>query len=547
MTDAHKKRTVELITKALNCDTDVDFAILLHHVFGKHWKLADVKNDNWYHFDGKRWVVAEAGSDFKLECQQFLYKISEGAIGSKLQTIQDELSIKKTTDFKKLGEDDRKNIKNEIKELEQNEKKLKSVERRIKNSSGLAGIHTECKKMFNDSHFLEKLDENHKLIGFNNGVYDLNKMEFRNSTPDDYISFTTGYDFVPIDDDNDEYQKMISVLKDIYSSPYCENPDNIYDKYEYVSSFTASMLDGHQYDHDMAIFSGEGSGGKSVFMELLIKALGDYSLKINNSIITDQKTNGYELAETKGRRVLISSESAKNASLNEGLIKEFTGDTSFSARQIYSRAIRFCPQAKILLFTNYDPKISDDSGMRRRLRVIRHTNTYVEDPCKDRPHEKLKDNSLLFQVGKWGNLFMNHLIKYYLKLKNNKYKIAIPTVVADEKEQFIDTSSSSNNDAEEYDWIYQVVELGTSDDFVVLKDVKEKFKELAKIDPTATKSKKCKLLNIKKILGNFDKKRTFALLERKTVNKKTYNSVFMGLKMKDIQKNDVDEPTPEKC
>ena len=38
----------------------------------------------------------------------------------------------------------------------------------------------ECRVLFYDEKFIEKLDENYHLLSFNNGVYDLEKEEFRN-------------------------------------------------------------------------------------------------------------------------------------------------------------------------------------------------------------------------------------------------------------------------------------------------------------------------------------------------------------------------------
>ncbi len=56
----------------------------------------------------------------------------------------------------------------------------------------------ECGTMFgeNAKQFLESIDANPYLIGFDNGVYDLQADEFRDGRSEDFITFSTGYDYI---------------------------------------------------------------------------------------------------------------------------------------------------------------------------------------------------------------------------------------------------------------------------------------------------------------------------------------------------------------
>ena len=49
----------------------------------------------------------------------------------------------------------------------------------------------ECREYFYDNKFTEKLDDQKHLIGFENGIYDLNKSVFRGGLPSDYVSLST--------------------------------------------------------------------------------------------------------------------------------------------------------------------------------------------------------------------------------------------------------------------------------------------------------------------------------------------------------------------
>lgn len=61
----------------------------------------------------------------------------------------------------------------------------------------LMKLYIDCEEQL-----LDKLDKNSKLIGFNNGVYDLELNEFRSGKPSDYISKTVGYDYMTCENNN---------------------------------------------------------------------------------------------------------------------------------------------------------------------------------------------------------------------------------------------------------------------------------------------------------------------------------------------------------
>ena len=58
----------------------------------------------------------------------------------------------------------------------------------------------------------EKLDNNKNLIGFENGVFDLIKYEFRDGRPEDCISLSTKTDYI-------EYEEDCNEIKEIYLPP----------------------------------------------------------------------------------------------------------------------------------------------------------------------------------------------------------------------------------------------------------------------------------------------------------------------------------------
>lgn len=59
------------------------------------------------------------------------------------------------------------------------------------------GIIDELALLYQQNNLYEKMDNmNHYLIGFNNGVYDLQNNIFRNAKPEELITTTTGYNYM---------------------------------------------------------------------------------------------------------------------------------------------------------------------------------------------------------------------------------------------------------------------------------------------------------------------------------------------------------------
>lgn len=48
---------------------------------------------------------------------------------------------------------------------------------------------------FGDDEFESKLDNNVNLVGFDNGILDIEQQVFREGKPEDYVSLTTGWDY----------------------------------------------------------------------------------------------------------------------------------------------------------------------------------------------------------------------------------------------------------------------------------------------------------------------------------------------------------------
>eukprot|EP00798_Chlamydomonas_sp_ICE-L_P002708 gene2708-biopygen7865 len=69
----------------------------------------------------------------------------------------------------------------------------------LKKTAFKDNVMRECCELFHGpKKFCDLLDSNCSLVGFENGVYDLERFEFRDGRPDDYITFSTGCAYTPI-------------------------------------------------------------------------------------------------------------------------------------------------------------------------------------------------------------------------------------------------------------------------------------------------------------------------------------------------------------
>ena len=80
---------------------------------------------------------------------------------------------------------------------------LKLLDPRFKSS-----LLTEICHMLEDRKFFEKLDTKAHLVGFDNGVFDLEDELFRPGQPEDFVSFSCGYDYAYVDDETVQTEIM---------------------------------------------------------------------------------------------------------------------------------------------------------------------------------------------------------------------------------------------------------------------------------------------------------------------------------------------------
>ena len=219
-------------------------------------------------------------------------------------------------------------------------------------------------------------DDCNDLLPFGDKVIDLKNRnddgsyKVVKSTPDMYIRTTTGYSFE--DADEEKIGQLEQMMDQIF-------PDKR--EKELFLTVLASGLTGYTLDR-FTIANGEGSNGKSVLMNLMKEAAGNFAHCLPSKVILDEQKSGAtpELAACNGKRYLYCSEPSANKTIKFALVKELTGETEISARMLYSNETRVRLHSTIVMMCNTKPLLDaeDNQSVRRRILDVLFRSTFVD-------------------------------------------------------------------------------------------------------------------------------------------------------------------------
>lgn len=142
---------------------------------------------------------------------------------------------------------------------------------------------------------------------------------------------------------------------------------------DYLQRMCGYFLCGSTLEQCLFILYGPtANNGKTTFMEVILRILGEYSAKAAITSFSDKRSGvPNDLAALAGARMVYASESGDDMRLNTGLVKEITGGESVTARFLFKEYFTFKPQFKIVIATNSIPTFDGgDQGIMRRLRII---------------------------------------------------------------------------------------------------------------------------------------------------------------------------------
>jgi putative DNA primase/helicase len=228
------------------------------------------------------------------------------------------------------------------------------------------------------------LDADNWLLNVQNGTIDLRTGELRPHSPTDFISKMAPVLYDP----KAGCPRWMAFLNEIFA------PHK--DLLEFVQKAVGYSLTGDIREECLLLLNGTGRNGKGTFLGTLQAMLGDYAGTADFSTFIargDDRGPRDDVANMRGKRMVVSQEVREGAPLAEALIKWLTGGDTVRARNLYERSVEWRPTHHLWLAVNRKPVIhGTDTGIWSRIRLVPFSVTF------DRREDKTLKAKLLEEL-----------------------------------------------------------------------------------------------------------------------------------------------------
>jgi len=388
-----------LIDRAVSTMSHFDVATVVHEEFKDTFACVSLGNGGrWFKFTNHKWQETSKAVDMRTALSRTIHAEFDSRARmldtTPVQSGEDPEAVRK-----RAG-------------------KFREMCKNLKTTGFKDNVMREACDLFYRDKFEGSLDGNPNLIGFNNGVYDLETAEFRDGRPDDMVSMTTGNDYVDFPDDAPEMQELQQFFATVFPSDGLR---------EYFLSRMAAYVSGKIIKEEFLILTGSGSNGKSKTIELLQSVLGDYVVNLPTALMTQKRgasnAASPELARLKGKRLAVMQEPSDTDRLNLSLLKELSGGDMIQARPLYGSPFEFRPQFSMVMCCNTLPIVPDnDGGTWRRIKVVEFSSKFTSTPDPDDPNHFPIDLHLSNKFPKWRPAFVCMLLRLYAQYKDAPLK-----------------------------------------------------------------------------------------------------------------------------
>ncbi len=245
---------------------------------------------------------------------------------------------------------------------------------------------------------------------------------------EDYITKVTAVS--PSDEGMELWEAMLDVV-------FCGDQD----LKSYVQQLAGLAAIGGVFAENLIIAYGEGRNGKSTLFNVIARVLGSYSGSLSADVLTNSCRRNIkpELAELRGKRLVIASELEEGNGLNTAVLKQLCSTDPIYAEPKYRRPFSFIPTHLAVLCTNHLPSIGTmDTGTWRRIKVVPFNAVIQGDSEVKNYTEYLFKNA--------GGAILKWIMDGSKMVIENGYKIEVPDAVKSVVEEY----RATNNDFQEF-------------------------------------------------------------------------------------------------
>ena len=260
---------------------------------------------------------------------------------------------------------------------------------------------------------------------------DLDKNEFQLNTPEGTWDLTQGLagkhehkasDYITKVTEVEPGDKGADLWQDTLQKTFLGDQDLI----DYVQEVVGLSAIGKVYVEAMIIAYGEGRNGKSTFWNTISRVLGTYAGHLSADTLTVgcKRNVKPEMAETKGKRLIIAAELEEGMRLNTSVVKQLCSTDEVFAEKKYKAPAAFIPSHTVVLYTNHLPRVgATDEGTWRRLIVIPFNAVF--EGSND------KKNYTDYLVQEAGPAVLSWIIEGAKKVIDKDFHLTQPQVVRD--------------------------------------------------------------------------------------------------------------------
>jgi putative DNA primase/helicase len=236
---------------------------------------------------------------------------------------------------------------------------LRQDVRKCESANGIEGVLKIARALPELAATPDQLDANPYLFNVRNGTLDLHTMQLRPHDPADRITRCAAAAWDP---------SAAGPVWEACLSRWLPDPE----VRGFLQRFAGLALAGKVLEHILAIYTGKGRNGKSVFNQAYSSALGDYAITAEPDLFLHREgAHPTGTMDLRGCRYAAVSESDKDRPLAEATVKQLTGGDTIKARRLYQDFTEFPPSHTAVLITNHLPKVrGDDPALWARLRVV---------------------------------------------------------------------------------------------------------------------------------------------------------------------------------